>query len=313
MKTQMKSQRFLAALLLGAALWALPALADRVTYLHVDALGSPSLATDENGTVLWREHYEPFGSRIEKVAASADNPLWFTGQEQDAQTGLVHMGERYYHPGFGRFLSVDPAPVSWENPHLFNRYSYANNNPYRYVDPQGELPIFVIAYGIYKVGSFAYDAYTTYETVNDPNATDAEKALAVGTFALGTIDPSGTASKVRIADRMIDTARAADRVSDTAKTSSRVTTDIISTKDGLVDVKPTLERIRIGGSNAHRNDGSVFKNKEGLLPSKPDGYYKEYVHPTPGVEGAGKQRIVQGAEGELYYTPDHYQTFVPIN
>jgi len=219
MKPKLNRARASLGILLGLVLWAQAAEADRVTYLHVDALGSPSLATDENGSVLWREHYEPFGTRIEKVAASADNPLWFTGQEQDAATGLVHMGARYYHPGFGRFLSVDPAPVDFENPHLFNRYAYANNNPYRYVDPQGELPIFVPLYVIYKVGSFAFDAYSTYETVNDPNASDAEKAFAVGSFALGTIDPSGATRAVRVADRVVDTTialRQAERVAESA-------------------------------------------------------------------------------------------------
>jgi len=81
---------------------------------------------------------------------------------------------------------------------------------------------------------------------------------------------------------------------------------------GNVDVGPTLSRIRTGGSFPHPNDGSVFMNKEGLLPVKPLGYYREWVHPTPGVSGPGPQRIVTGSGGEVYYTPDHYKTFVPL-
>jgi RHS repeat-associated protein len=83
--------------------------------------------------------------------------------------------------------------------------------------------------------------------------------------------------------------------------------------EGVVDVRPTLERIRTGTPHPHVNDGAIFQNREGLLPAKPNGYYREYVHPTPGVNGAGPQRIVVGAEGELYYTPDHYATFIPLN
>lgn len=63
----------------------------------------------------------------------------------------------------------------------------------------------------------------------------------------------------------------------------------------------------------HKNDGSVFQNKEGLLPSQPAGYYREWVHPTPGVNGPGPQRVITGGGGELYYTPDHYRTFIPLN
>ena len=79
-----------------------------------------------------------------------------------------------------------------------------------------------------------------------------------------------------------------------------------------VDLSSTVERIQNGESYPHRNDGSIFKNNEGLLPQEPSGYYREYVHPTPGISGAGTQRIVTGAGGEMWYTPDHYKTFIPI-
>jgi RHS repeat-associated protein len=82
---------------------------------------------------------------------------------------------------------------------------------------------------------------------------------------------------------------------------------------GTVDLKPTLDRIRSGGGFPHRNDGSVFRNREGLLPQQPGGYYTEFVHPTPGVNGPGPQRVITGQGGELYYTPDHYGTFIPLN
>jgi guanyl-specific ribonuclease Sa len=81
---------------------------------------------------------------------------------------------------------------------------------------------------------------------------------------------------------------------------------------GNVNVGPTLDRIRSGGSFPHRNDGAIFRNDQGLLPKQPAGYYREYVHPTPGVSGPGPQRVVVGKGGELYYTPDHYQTFIPL-
>lgn len=59
--------------------------------------------------------------------------------------------------------------------------------------------------------------------------------------------------------------------------------------------------------------GSVFGNKEGLLPPQQGGYYREYVHPTPGVNGPGPQRIVTGQGGEIFYTPDHHVTFIRVN
>ena len=90
------------------------------------------------------------------------------------------------------------------------------------------------------------------------------------------------------------------------------------TFSGTVDLKPTLDRIASGGTNPHRNDGSVFKNLPDRttgnsgLPTQPTGYYKEYVHPTPNISGPGPQRVIVGQNGEAYYTNDHYTTFIKI-
>jgi ribonuclease T1 len=78
---------------------------------------------------------------------------------------------------------------------------------------------------------------------------------------------------------------------------------------GDIDLHSTFERIDRGEKFPHRNDGSTFRNLEGRLPKKPAGYYKEYVHPTPGLNGPGPQRIVIGKNGEAFYTSDHYQSF----
>ena len=47
------------------------------------------------------------------------------------------MQQRYYDPGIGRFLSVDPVTADGKTGALFNRYMYAANNPYRFYDPDG--------------------------------------------------------------------------------------------------------------------------------------------------------------------------------
>ena len=80
----------------------------------------------------------------------------------------------------------------------------------------------------------------------------------------------------------------------------------------LQDLQPTLDRIARGDRNSHRNDGTVFQNRERKLPAKPSGYYKEYVHPTPKLSGPGPQRVIFGTDGDAWYTPDHYKTFIKI-
>ncbi len=82
---------------------------------------------------------------------------------------------------------------------------------------------------------------------------------------------------------------------------------------GEVNLRPTLERIAAGKKHPHRNDGEIFRNAGRLLPRRPSGYYREYVVPTPGISGPGPQRLVLGTEGEVYYTFDHYDTFIRID
>ncbi|WP_411358104.1 RHS repeat-associated core domain-containing protein [Pseudidiomarina salilacus] len=62
----------------------------------------------------------------------------YTGHVEDDELGLVYMQQRYYDANIGRFYSNDPVGFKASNPMLFNRYAYANNNPYKYVDPDGE-------------------------------------------------------------------------------------------------------------------------------------------------------------------------------
>ncbi len=78
------------------------------------------------------------------------------------------------------------------------------------------------------------------------------------------------------------------------------------------ELTPTLNRIQNGIKFPHRNDGSIFRNTEGILPQQPSGYYHEYVHPTPGVRGPGARRIVVGKSGDTWFTPDHYKSFIRI-
>jgi len=109
----------------------------KVTYYIPDASGSPVAATDEQGKVLWRKHYKSFGEEIEQSEASRNNHIGYTGHVHDRSTGLTYMGARYYDPVVGRFMGMDPARVNPNDPRTFNRFAYANNSPYKYVDPDG--------------------------------------------------------------------------------------------------------------------------------------------------------------------------------
>jgi ribonuclease T1 len=70
-----------------------------------------------------------------------------------------------------------------------------------------------------------------------------------------------------------------------------------------------LRAIKMGGPFAYPKDGSIFANREGRLPRKPRGYYREYTVPTPGSRDRGARRIIAGRNQEYFYTEDHYRRF----
>jgi len=121
---------------------------ERVVHYHNDALGSPIAATDEQGRVVWRKSYTPYGQPIDPAAP---NEPGYTGKFEEPDLGIQNFGARWYDPRIGRFLAIDPAGFDPQNPQSFNRYAYANNNPYKYVDPDGraaETALDVVSLGL---------------------------------------------------------------------------------------------------------------------------------------------------------------------
>ena len=78
------------------------------------------------------------------------------------------------------------------------------------------------------------------------------------------------------------------------------------------EARATLALIKRGGPFPYAKDGTLFHNRERLLPQRPRGYYREYTVPTPGLAHRGARRIVAGRDGDYWYTPDHYRSFKRI-
>ncbi len=112
-----------------------------VQYISTDLLGSSAARTSPTRSLLNWTGYEPYGYvAVGTKPGPATSIVGYTGHVQDPETDLVYMQQRYYDPIAGRFLSVDPVVTDANTGKLFGRYHYAENNPYRYIDPTGRAP-----------------------------------------------------------------------------------------------------------------------------------------------------------------------------
>jgi RHS repeat-associated protein len=104
-------------------------------------LGSPRINTDQNGQVISRHDYQPFGEEIQRASYGADMVRkQFTSYEKDKETNLDFAQARMYGSGLGRFTSPDDFlnDTHVSDPQSWNPYVYVRNNPLNLVDPLGK-------------------------------------------------------------------------------------------------------------------------------------------------------------------------------
>jgi len=173
-------------------------------YLHTDALGSPVARTSASGALISRTRYEPYG----RTASGAGPTIGFTGHFNDIDTGLTYMQQRYYDPVAGRMLSVDPVTTDANSGGSFNRYAYSNNNPYKYVDPDGRNAITKLVKQTIKhdgnVVKAAADVIADVVTVVSPSSTPLDRLEA----AISLVSPVDV-SDVKSVKNFVDKAGAA--------------------------------------------------------------------------------------------------------
>lgn len=105
----------------------------RLKAYHSDHLGSTNLVTNESGSVVEEDYYEPYGNELQ----DSNSRYTYTGKEKDS-TGLMDFKARQYNPEQGQFIQPDKQLPEVYDPQQLNRYAYARNNPYKYVDKEGQ-------------------------------------------------------------------------------------------------------------------------------------------------------------------------------
>ena len=111
--------------------------------------------------------------------------------------------------------------------------------------------------------------------------------------------------------------RAGARTAAEQEPQAGVSADVVALSDLPREGRATYALILSGGPFAHAKDGTVFGNRERILPRQQRGYYREYTVRTPGSRDRGARRIVCGGSvpqqpDACYYTSDHYSSFRKI-
>ncbi|WP_082557554.1 RHS repeat domain-containing protein [Pseudomonas sp. Root562] len=111
---------------------------DQLRFCLSNHLNSSTLELDEQGGVLSREVYYPFGGTALWAGASETEGKYktirYSGKERDA-TGLYYYGYRYYAPWLQRWVSADPAGCI-DGLNLFN---FVQNSPVKNHDLDGRV------------------------------------------------------------------------------------------------------------------------------------------------------------------------------
>ena len=107
-------------------------------YYHPDNLHSAEILSSSSGSLYQHYEYSAYGNSRYTLSTSAF-PISrrFTSQVLDEETGLYYYGARYYDPVIGRFIQPDTLIPNPFDPQSYDRYAYARDNPFRYVDPTG--------------------------------------------------------------------------------------------------------------------------------------------------------------------------------
>lgn len=126
----------------GAGYWS--GSAPSLSYFVLDHLGSVAVVTDQNGNVINRLSYDPWGKRRNPNGSPAacgtlgsSTTRGFTNQEELDAVCFVNLNARIYDPSIGKFLSADPVVGNIYLPNAFNRYAYVLNNPLSFTDTTG--------------------------------------------------------------------------------------------------------------------------------------------------------------------------------
>ena len=256
-------------------------------WYHTDVLGSPVLITNNTGGAVERFAYTPYGY-------SEDSGRYqFTGYEKDDETSYLYAQARYYNARTGRFNQPDTLLPEIYDPQQLNRYSYARNNPYRYVDKSGQWIDVVL-----DIGFILWDVV---DIIRDPSSEnlkslglDVGSAFVPGVVGLGRLGKVAKGAKI------------AEKGADEANLFSK----LFGNKKGMAFVPKSDDIIKISGKKLqskfkHASDFGIIGNYNKENAKRFKDVIESFVtsSDTKTIEGTYRGTI----KGTHYYNPETKQ------
>ena len=159
----------------------------RKIFYHNDHLGSTSVITYENGSIVEETFYDPYGNILSGGNVSR---YAYEGKEYSQFTEDYDFNFRKYNPEIGVFTQPDAVVPNVYDPQSLNRYRFERNNPYKYVDKDGKIPVIAIPAIVYIIAETSIDLSSLYISFNDFKQDQSiVNGIALGADILDTSTP----------------------------------------------------------------------------------------------------------------------------
>jgi len=258
--------------------------AETITYYYSSPQGTVLAKADASGNILSSADYRPYGTQ---ALGTPEQGPGYTGHVNDPDSSLVYMQARYYDPGRGGFLSVDPVEPSPANLFSFGRYGYSNNNPINHTDPDGRCSDadgscgrMVSAYGAHPWATpgqveaaasllpFVGDATNIANAYNDPSA------LNITVAVIGVVPEGGA-----VAGKLIKEAKELGKA---VKATSKIDRTAFKAE------RTAFWKNEAKANPAKYSEEDLAKMQKGGAPTGADGHPMELHHvdgtPEGGIE-----------------------------
>jgi RHS repeat-associated protein len=215
-----------------------------VTYFYADQNGNVLATADAAGNLVNVQDYRPFGAL---VLNDQSGGVSFAGHYRDDETGLSNMQARYYSSDTSRFVSLDPVRPRPGDVFNFNRQTYANNNPYRYIDPDGRQ---VVGSAEVANGRYVTPEQSDYILQSMFCGCDPDWRPPPGS---GAVQSVVTPVEFGVARGIVSTADLAFNISRTIVPTVEAQFTRISIERGLTRNSPSQIRTSISSASAQKN------------------------------------------------------------